>query len=362
MGYEVFLIRLGLPSTVTVSYDLCTESTAGMTGAIAWESVFKTTDGKIASFGTGNHAAEESNAMRIVDPVTVPGHVITYDAFPWTQAAGVNRYVSNYDNHPSLYIPTVGTKGVAAWIGHGLFDFDASIWSYGDREPLLASPLSLFMSGITGLTNFYNPAVAWCDQLGIGVWYGSSTGGSTDPYNLRIVEPSGTTPPWKVTSHDLTASIAPHALCYARNEGAVIGTDFYVHGQDGYGATSNRFYKINLVTFAVTELTPAPYEIDYFPQIVYDSGRGKLIRIGKKLREYNPASDASGWVDISPTGWTGYQNVMGVYHSTLNAIFFRGMRDHDVYEYPANMRWHRIAALGATAPDVPAAPANMRIV
>jgi hypothetical protein len=160
LGSEVFLLRVGLPETVTASYDLATESNTGMSGAIAWESVFKTNDGLIASFGTGNHAPEESNAMRIIDPVTIPGHITTYDMFPWTQSGGTNLYVSNYDNHASLYIPTSGTEGVVIWVGHGLFDFSTGAWTYGDRNPLLANPLSNFISGTTGLTNYYNPAVA----------------------------------------------------------------------------------------------------------------------------------------------------------------------------------------------------------
>src|SRR5512135_1158502 len=63
----------------TMTPNVALESSAGMDGGMAWQSVFLLKDGRIASFGTGNHAPEQSNAVRIIDPAKAPGKVESYD-------------------------------------------------------------------------------------------------------------------------------------------------------------------------------------------------------------------------------------------------------------------------------------------
>ena len=73
--------------------------------------------------------------------------------------------------------------------------------------------------------------------------------------------------------------------------------------------------------------------------MVYDSRRGRIVVIGQRIFDYNASTDT--WINVTPTDWPGYKSPMGVYHPTLDAMFFRGspmnatiMSDH--------FMWHKI--------------------
>ncbi|HTE43082.1 MAG TPA: hypothetical protein VK629_19825 [Steroidobacteraceae bacterium] len=368
-GLSSLPFQTALSQTPTVTYNLATESDAGMDGGISWQSVFLLNDGRIASFGTGNHAPNQSNAMRIIDPVTSPGTVQSYDMFPWTQTSspsnydsGTNRFVSNYDNHASIYIPS---ENKAIWINHGVFDFGQRTWVYGDREPLTQGYQSFLDDATAGpMTGVYNPAVAWCKTIDKGVWFANSSGGygrSND--DLTVVErsPQGSSKPWRLTKTAM-GSQGVAGLHYARNTAVCIGDQFYVAGPrvDGSG---NAFYRINISnrTLSAT-LTPMPaVSGDYFPQMVHDTVRNKLVVLGVRVLEYDIQSNA--WTDITPSGWAGYESVGGVYHEGLNAIFFRGQPKNST-TYSAQFRWHRMSFSGTSPPpagdtQAPTVPAGV---
>jgi Bacterial Ig domain len=339
------------PSNIpTVTYGVAQESSAGMDGGIAWQSVFLLNDGRIASFGTGNHAPEQSNAMRIIDPVTTPGSVTSYDAFPWTQSGGVNLYVSNYDNHPSIYIPS---ENKVVWAGHGVFDFVQKTWTYGNRSPNTQGWTG-FMEDPLGMGGVYNPTVAWSSQLDKGVWFGGSAGGYCEGCTvLRIIERGTSGPPWKITSVDL-ASQGVEGFNRSRNTAVCIGQDLYLGGAKASGA-GNGFYKINLATKTRTA-TLAPYPAvsgEYFPQMVYDSRRGHIVVLGIRVFDYDVAANT--WSDVTPAGWPGYTNPMGVYHPALDAIFFRGMPKNSS-ALSDMLKWHRMSFSGGSGSVSPPPP------
>lgn len=329
--------------TATVEYAVASESNAGMDGSIQWQSVFLLADDRIASWGTGNHDPEQSNAVRIIDPVTTPGSVTAYDEFPWTQSAGANLYVSNFDNHPSIYIPS---DNVGLWIGHGVFDFDTSVWTYGDRSPLTDTYDDFVdVSALTNFFNCYNPAVAWSTTLDKGAWFGNATGGTGNTRDtLVLLERQAVGLPWKLTPTDM-GSQGVGEIDKGRNSAVCIGDQFYLEAP--LLAGGNAFYKIDLSTQTLTATLTAPTRDvnDYYPQLVHDSARSKLILIGIKLLEYDIAGDT--WSDITPAGWPGYKSAMGVYHATLGVIFFRGLPQDAVYpgSDPKNFEWHKITVV-----------------
>jgi hypothetical protein len=194
-GSALLLAQQASAQTPTVTYRVAVESNAGQDGGIAWQSAYLLKDGRIASFGTGNHVANQSNAMRIIDPVGTPGSVRAYDLFPWTQdvsppnlSGGQNRYVSNYDNHASIYIPS---DNKAIWVNHGVFDFNSGTWTYGDRAPLSQGYRSFLDDSAVSMEGAFNPAVAWCSQIDKGVWFGNSDGGYGQDFDvLTVVERS----------------------------------------------------------------------------------------------------------------------------------------------------------------------------
>lgn len=341
----------------TVTYRVAVESNAGMDGGIAWQSVFLLNDGRIASFGTGNHAPEQSNAMRIIDPVTNPSTVGSYDLFPWTQSGGVNRYVSNYDNHPSIYIPS---ENKAVWINHGVFDFAQSSWTYGDREPSTRTWRAFLDDPASSIVGAYNPAVAWCATLDKGVWFGNSSGGYGQDFDvLSIIERNtGGSTPWKVTSTDL-GSQGVAGLWYSRNSAVCVGEYLYVGGPKAAGG-GNAFYKIHVPTKRLTA-TLAPFPVlsgEYFPQMVYDSARGHIVLVGAQVLDYDPATDI--WRNVTPSGWRGYRSPMGVYHPLQNAIYFRGT-PLNVGAYSENFEWHKLV-FGAPGTGVsPKAPGGLSV-
>lgn len=316
-------------SIPTVTFNVVTESSAGHDGNIAWQSVFLLTDGRIASFGTGNHAPEQANSMRIIDPVTTPGTVKYLELFPWTQdisppdmATGRDRYVSNYDNHASIYIPS---DNKVIWLNHGVFDFAKGTWIYGDRAPL-TSGWDAYLNDPTGsMYGAFNPSVAWCVQIDVGVWFGNSAGGfGRNPNDLTLVQRSaaGASKPWMLSVTNM-ASEGVLGLAYARNTAVCIGEYLYVGGPSASGG-GNLFYKIHVPTKKrAATLTPYPaVPGEYFPQMVYDSKRGRIVVFGLKVFLFD--INANSWSDVTPGNWPGYESAMGVYHPALDAILFRG--------------------------------------
>jgi hypothetical protein len=346
-------VALAQVAPPTVTYRVAVESNAGMDGGIAWQSVYLLNNGKIASFGTGNHVPDQSNAMRIIDPVSSAGSVTSYNQFPHTQSGGSNLYVSNYDNHPSIYIPS---ENKAIWVNHGVFDFASGQWTYGDRPPLTQGWKDFLDDSAAPMSGVYNPAVAWCSTLNKGVWFGNSAGGFGQDFDvLTLVEKSaaGAAKPWKTTATDMgSQSVA--GLWYARNTAVCIGDYLYVGGPKAAGG-GNAFYKIHIPTKTRTA-TLAPYPVvanEYFPQMVYDSARNHIVVLGIKVFDYNLSSDS--WMDVTPSGWPGYRSPMGVYHPQLNAIYFRGS-PANAGAYVENFEWHKMSFTGgAVAPDPPAA-------
>lgn len=321
----------GLPNGTppTITYGLVTESNAGMDGCMAWQSVFLLNDGRIASFGTGNHAPEQSNAMRIIDPIAMPGQLTTYDAFPWTQAmsppnlnTGSNTYVSNYDNHPSIYLPP---ENKAVWAGHGVFDFASNGWTYGDRPPLTQQWNAFLADARGGMHTTYNPAVAWCESLGVGVWFGSSNGGYGRLANeLNVIERSdaGASAPWMITIAGIGGIDDLH---YARDSAVCIGDSLFVWGPvDTDPYSGQRFYEINVRTRTLTATLANPNNDDrnHFQQLVHDPVRNQLVLIGKRVQSFNLSTRT--WADVTPMNWPGFTSVNGVYHPGEDAIFFRG--------------------------------------
>lgn len=328
------------PSAVTVEYGLATESNAGMDGAIQWQSVFLLNDGRIISFGTGNHTGAQSNAVRCIDPVSTPGIVDSYDLFPMD----IGSYVSNYDNHPSIYIPS---DDVAIWAGHGVFDVGLATWTYGELAPATQTwDEFVDISNFPAMGTVYNPSVAWCSDLDKGIWFGASGGGDGDPNTLVILERQVSGAPWKLTPADLGSQGVPDLLGYSRNSAVCVGTTLYliVHTHTGgLEPTINGtiFYKIDVATATVLATLTAPTRdaSDYYWQLIHDSDRGKLVLIGIRIQEYSIVDDE--WTDRTPVGWPGYTSPMGVYHPGQGCIYFRGIKvggsglDH--------FEWHRLA-------------------
>ena len=359
-GAALLLAQQAGAQTPTVTYRVAVESDDGMDGGIAWQSVYLLKDGRIASFGTGNHAPNQSNAMRIIDPVGTPGSVRSYNMFPWTQdvsppnlSGGQNRYVSNYDNHASIYIPS---DNKAIWVNHGVFDFNTGTWIYGDRPPLTQGYRAFLDDSAVSMEGAFNPSVAWCSQIDKGVWFGNSDGGFGQDYDvLTVVERSaaGAAKPWKLSTADL-GSQGVAGISVSRNSAVCIGDTLYVGGPKN-GGGGIVFYKINVPNKTrIATLTPWPAPSgDYFPQMVYDSARNHIVLLGMKVLDYDIV--ANSWTDVTPSGWPGYRSPMGVYHPTLNAIFFRGMpANQDFSKY---FDWNKVTF--GPAPPRPNAPTNV---
>ncbi len=335
---SAFTISISTPSASapTVTTNVARESNAGHDGAgIYWQSVFLLKDGRIASFGTGNHAPEQSNAVRCIDPVRSPPGVQYSELFPWTQDisppdmwTGRNLYVSNYDNHASIYIPS---DNKLVWVGHGVFDVATRQWTHGDRPPFGAGQRwdGFVDTGASpGFAGVYNPAVGWSEILDKGVWFGNSAGGSGAAFNdLTLLErnpnyPATSTRPWRLSVTNL-GSQGVAGLTRSRNSAVCVGTDLYVTGPEEATSTL-RFYRINLQTRRlVATLAPPPaVSGEYFPQLVHDTARNRFVLIGQRVFLYDLAGNS--WSNVTPAGWPGYSGPCGVYHPALDCIFFRG--------------------------------------
>lgn len=322
---------VSLAAAPVVDYEICREgSYADQTnGAIAWQSVFLLNDGRIASFGSGWHAAgNDPNSMRVFGPADETCSTI----FPWAQVSsppslsGTNRYVSTYDNHPSIYIPD---DNKVVWAGHGVFDFGLAQWTYGDRSPLTSLWTAYIYDprGAAGEATTYNPVVGWCSDLHKGAWLGAG-GGGYGVYDTEIaVLSTHTGPPWKITYTDLAAQGYSAIGGSARNGGACVGNYFYAAGKKTSTGTTV-LYKIDLsgaspvLSATLTGYNDAAGE--GFPQIAYDSRRNKLVLIGRTVQEYTFATDT--WADVTPGDWPGYTHVMGAFSSAKGKFYFRGIK------------------------------------
>ena len=263
----------------------------------------------------------------IIDPVSSPGSLLYSEAFPWTQdittpnvETGMNRYVTNYDNHASIYLPP---ENKVVWVGHGVFDFEVNGWTYGDAPPSTREWTEFAADPSGGMEGVYNPATAWCDSLDSGIWFGVSGGGSGRlATELTVFErnPAGS-PAWRLVVEDL-ADQDVEGLHNA-DAAACVGSRVYFGGPANSGG--NRFYELDLPARTRTATLAPPPEIagEYYPQLVFDARRNRFVLIGVKVLIYERAADA--WSDVTPPDWMGYESVAGVYHPTLDAVFFRGM-------------------------------------
>jgi hypothetical protein len=358
-----------------VTYNLVRESNAGMDGGIQWQSVFLLNDGRIMSFGTGNHSPEQSNAVRIIDPVASFPTVTAYDAFPWTQlssppsyASGTNVWTSQYDNHPDIYIPS---ENKFLWGLDSLYDFGTGRWIYGNRSPSVHPAVGYFISKPAGtedgwVNGIFNPAVGWSTTLDKGVWFGASGGGNGYTNQLIVIERTGSTPPWKATLYGSVTGLSEGAAAsYARNSAVVIGSYLYVAGPRADNAALT-FLKINVATHTLAAtLTPWPAQSgEYFPQMVYDSRRNYLVLIGKRLYQYNLATESpsQAWEDVTPAGWPGYVSPMGVYHPGHDVIYFRGVHTQAALTLPDDFMWHKIKIDGGgTTIQPPPIPTSVQV-
>jgi hypothetical protein len=365
---------------VTFTQNLVTESNAGHDGPVSWQSVYLLNDGTIASFGTGNHAPNQSNAMRIID-VSDPDNVTTSNAFTWDQEAaspfwtreaiegvdtpypqvgnvaglnGFNQKATNFDNHASIYLPWANKT---IWFGHGVFDHEVNDWTYGNRSPNTDTYDDFIdVSARPGFDQAYNPSVAICTALRIGVLFGNSGGGSGNEFDtLLTVEDNPAGPePYKIVATGMSAEGVAE-LCYGRNSSVCVGHFLYLGGllgnSSGVPIGGNAFYKIDLRDKTlVEELTPPSFvtdsgpgadDGDAFPQLVYDVDRQKFVNIGIALQEYDIATDT--WTDITPDGWPGYRHPMGVYHWINKKIYFRGIPQPTVGGTGSqNFNWHSL--------------------
>jgi hypothetical protein len=327
-----------------VTYDVAQESSEGTDSCITWQTAFLMDDGRIVSFGTGNHAPEQTNAVRCIDPVGMPGVVQSYDLFPWTQAdappdaaTGSNLYVSNYDNHPSMYLP--GDDAVL-WAGHGIFDVPTNAWTHGDRPPLsLQWDDYVDTSASPASATVYNPGHAWCDELGLGVWHGGSGGGyGVEDPDMVLIEPNEGDPdmPWRLSLHAIAGSPDFHN---ARNTAACAGRRLFMGGPIEGGGTGMVEIDVETRTL-VAERAALPDVGDYYAQMVHDSLRNRLVLLGVGVYVYEIGVDA--WVDVTPADWPGYEAVNGVYHAELDAIFFRGTVVDAPGDFATCFSWHRM--------------------
>ncbi|MBK9322950.1 MAG: hypothetical protein IPM97_08405 [Bdellovibrionaceae bacterium] len=345
IGGEVPVTASSIP---TVTYRMAKEPNDGHNGGVSWESVFLLNNGTIASFGTGNHLPEQSNAMNIIDPVSTPGSVKVSVAFPWTQSNsprdqynGRNLYVSNYDNHPTIYIPS---ENKAVWAGHGVFDFNVNQWTYGDRAPLTKTWSQFVKDANPSQETAFNPSVGWCKDLDKGVWFGNSGGGYGRSVNdLTLIErtPSGSATPWKLSVYNM-GSQGISGIDRSRNSSVCIGEYFYLGARVSEGSTTTIFYKIHIPTMKVTaKLQPIPTSgWGYFPQLVHDTKRNRLVFLGSKIMIYSLSTDT--WSDVTPSGWVNYEHINGVYQPTVDAIFFRGIPVNSNDTLTTGFEWHRI--------------------
>ncbi len=331
-----FSIEIAAPSTRTpvVTRNLAFENQAGHDGTICWQSVFLLNDGRIASFGTGNHAPEQSNAMRIIDPVSMPGQLVYSEAFPWTQSGGSNLYVSNYDNHASIYLPP---ENKVLWVNHGVFDFATNTWTYGDRPPLTQRwDAFVDISGSAGFSGVYNPATAWCAGASVAAFYGNS-GGGYGPMNDDLVLMSrtaaGSSHTYRLSTYDPGAT----GIQNGRNGAVCVGSTLYV-AAPAVGTSTWTFQKIDVSTKQLQAALTAPDGSgEYFPQLVHDTARNRLVLLGERVQLYSFMANT--WEDVTPAGWVPMRCTNAVYHPTLDAIFFRGDPETNIAE---GFRWHRM--------------------
>ncbi len=345
IGGEVPVTSASIPA---ITYRMAKEPSDGHNGGVSWESVFLLNNGTIASFGTGNHLPEQSNAMNIIDPVSSPGLVKVSVAFPWTQSNsprdqyyGHNLYVTNYDNHPSIYIPS---ENKAVWAGHGVFDFNVNQWTYGDRAPLTKDWSQFVKDASPSQETAFNPSVGWCKDLDKGVWFGNSGGGYGRSVNdLTLIErtPSGSATPWKLSVYNM-GSQGISGIDRSRNSSVCIGEYFYLGARVSEGSATTIFYKIHIPTMKVTaKLQSMPSSAwGYFPQLVHDTKRNRLVFLGSKILVYSLSANT--WSDVTPNGWINYEHINGVYQPTIDAIFFRGIPVGSNDTLSDGFEWHRI--------------------
>jgi hypothetical protein len=193
------------------------------------------------------------------------------------------------------------------------------------------------------------------------VWFGASAGGGVNYNDLRMIEKTGGTPAWKVNTYSVSG-IASN-IWYARNSAVVIGDNLYVGGPRTSGG-SNAFYKINLTSKTVAAtLTAWPIQSnEYFPQMVHDTRRNKLVLFGIKVFEYDLSTESPSqtWVNVTPSGWPGYQSPMGVYHPANDAIYFRGAKVGGTMS--DGFQWHMMKFdSGGTVIRVPSTPGFIQV-
>lgn len=345
----------GAVTGLTFTQNLATEDDAGMDGFIAWQTAFLLNDGRIASFGTGNHQPDQNNGVRIIDPVTTPGSVTSYYEFPWTQVAvppfwnsgasnGTNRYASNLDNHVSMYLPS---EDKAIWADHGVFDFVANTWIFGDRSPNTQGPSAFIdITAIPNIFGAYNPAHFWCSALDVGGWYGNSAGGFGQARDrMALIERTTSGPKaWRLRQFSISG--VP-GVNHSRNESVCVGPFLYLIGNTDVptdeladGPIFMRKIDLRTETLVATLTPPTKNPSDEFPQVVYDPERQKIVRLGWRLQEYDIATNT--WSDITPSGWPGYWYVAAVYHPTNKKIYFRGVAGGTGGLSVANFRWHSL--------------------
>jgi hypothetical protein len=330
--------------------NVATEPSNGTDGACQWQSAFLGNDGRIFVWGTGNHVFEQSNSMRCIDPVTTPGSVLSYDIFPHTQSGGNNLYVSNHDNHPTTYIPSEN-KGI--WFGHGVFDFDDGVesWVYGDRSPNTQTVANFIdMSAHPNFGGVYNPANAWCSALDMGAFYGVDGGGNGNPVNacLTTLE-RNSAGNWRLVVTSMTGQSMAN-VCDQRNSAVCVGPFMYMQGtianESGVPTGGLVHYKVDLRTKTRVATLAACPDIGGFPQWVYDSARNKIVALGNAVYEYDFTTNA--WTNVTPSNYPAIvHHVRGVYHPTLNAIYFTGTGAS--FDAPVNFKWHKLtfAATGS---------------
>ncbi len=340
-------------SGLTITLNMATESAAGTDSVVAWESAFMLNDGRVCSFGAGNHNNEFTNAVRILDPVQSPGSLVYTEDFPHTYtppifSAGSNRWTTTHDNHPSCYMPS---ENKMVKFGHGIFEFTGKTWFRGNRSP--STQLNTTWIDQSAHPNFgavYNPAYAWCDALDIGCFYGVDGGGAGNPVTscLTTLErsPSGSAQPWRLVVTSLASQGIPN-LCDARNTAVCIGPYYYFGGTeanaDGVPSGPLRFYKLDLRTKTLVSTLTAWPSNGSFPQLIYNPDTNKLYLFGTGLYEYNFSSDT--WTNVTPSnypvngGGSPFEFLRACYQRDRKEAYFSG---GGFFGATYNWKWHRL--------------------
>jgi len=98
----------------------------------------------------------------------------------------------------------------------------------------------------------------------------------------------------------------------------------------------------------------------YYPQLLADTLRNRLVLIGKTVSEFNPATKV--WNAIPVKDWPsdGFKSVGGAHVARYDKVFFRGTRRSGPAE-PTCWQWNSIAFAGgkaATPPQPPRKPVS----